>query len=208
MKIIAIALGIVIVVGVGSQFLPDNSITVTKPETTEVIKEVTPEWASDEDAVQAAQDVIRRKELEAELAGLEEENAAIEARMTEIEKELGTYWRDVENVKALIRQTFPEDPVTAVEVARRESFGNFGMEQSQLRYPKDNPKWGVEAGDQERSYCIFQIHAPAHDANAKKLGLGDYKTNVESCIKMARVIYDDRGGFYAWTEYHKMLAMR
>ena len=96
----------------------------------------------------------------------------------------------------------------ALLVGQRESLGDYGMGQSQLRYPKSNAKWGVKAGDQELSFCVFQIHAPAHDKNAKRLGLGDYKTNVESCIKMARVIYDDRGGFYAWTEYHNILAMR
>lgn len=96
----------------------------------------------------------------------------------------------------------------AVEVARRESFGDFGMEQSQLRYPKDNPKWGVKAGDQELSFCTFQIHAPAHDATAKELGLENYKTDFEQCVLLARVIYDDRGGFYAWTEYYKILAMQ
>jgi hypothetical protein len=95
----------------------------------------------------------------------------------------------------------------AVEVARRESAGNFGMGQSNLRYPETRPDWGVEAGDRERSYCFFQIHAPVHDATAESLGLSDYKTNPESCVKMARVIYDDRGNFGAWTEWHKILAM-
>lgn len=96
----------------------------------------------------------------------------------------------------------------AVEVARRESFGDFGMEQSQLLYPKDRPDWGVRAGDQELSFCTFQIHAPAHDVRAKELSLEDYKTDFEQCVLMARVIYDDRNGFYAWTEYHNILAIR
>ena len=96
----------------------------------------------------------------------------------------------------------------ALLVGQRESFGDFGMEQSQLRYPEDRPDWGVKAGDQEKSYCVFQIHAPAHDKRAEKLGLGDYKTDFEQCVLMAKVIYDDRNGFYAWTEYHNILAMR
>ena len=112
----------------------------------------------------------------------------------------------MENVKALIRQTFPEAPGMAVRVAMAES--GLLMQQSNLRYPKDNSSWGVSAGQTERSFCIFQIHEPDHDAKAKRLGLGDYKTNVESCVKMARVIYDDAGGFTPWTEYHKILAMR
>jgi hypothetical protein len=97
----------------------------------------------------------------------------------------------------------------AVEVARRESFGYFGMEQSQLRYLKDRPDWGVKAGDQELSFCTFQIHAPAHDDTAEELGLENYKIDFEQCVLLARVIYDQGGGsFAAWTEYHKILAMR
>lgn len=96
----------------------------------------------------------------------------------------------------------------AVRVFSRESGGTFSMGQSNLRYPKDRPDWGVKAGDRELSFCFAQIHSPAHDADAKRLGLGDYRTNVESCVKMARVIYDDAGGFTPWTEYHKILAMR
>lgn len=114
----------------------------------------------------------------------------------------------MENVKALIRQTFPEEPGMAVRVAIAESAGTLSMEQSRLLYPKDRPDWGVKAGQRERSFCFFQIHEPSHDVRAKQLGLEDYKTNVESCVKMARVIYDDAGGFYPWTEYHKILAMR
>lgn len=95
----------------------------------------------------------------------------------------------------------------AVQVAMAES--DLLMQQSKLRYPEDRPGWGVKAGERERSFCIFQLHEPAHDARARQLGLGDYKTNVESCVKMARVVYDDRGGnFGAWTEYHRILAMR
>lgn len=94
----------------------------------------------------------------------------------------------------------------AIAVAKAES--GLVMQQSKLTYPKDNERWGARAGQTEKSFCIFQIHSPDHDANAQRLGLGDYKTNVESCVKMARVIYDDAGGFYPWTEYHKILAMR
>ena len=96
----------------------------------------------------------------------------------------------------------------ALEVGQRESFGNFGMEQSQLRYPTNRPDWGVRAGDQELSFCTYQIHAPAHDATAKSLGYENYKTDFEHCVLMARVIYDQKGNFGAWTEYHKILAMR
>jgi len=106
-------------------------------------------------------------------------------------------------VKALIRKVFYEDPVTAVAVAMAES--RFSMEQSRERYPKDRPEYGVKAGDRELSFCIFQIHAPAHDANANRLGLGDYRTNIESCVKMAHHIYTAKGSFSDWTVFTKKM---
>ena len=92
-------------------------------------------------------------------------------------------------------------PNTAVAVAQAES--KLKMVQSDQHYQEDKPKWGVKKGDRELSFCIFQIHAPAHDETAKRLGLGDYRTNIESCVKMARVVYDQRGNFTAWTVYTK-----
>lgn len=50
-----------------------------------------PEWAQDEEAVQAAQDVIKRKEQEAELHDVQSQIDALEAREAELEKELGLY---------------------------------------------------------------------------------------------------------------------
>jgi protein subunit release factor A len=91
MKLIAIgiiALGVIIG---GVLFVPSVSDVVTKTIEIEKTVEVTPEWAQDEDAVKAAQDVIRRKELEAELAILQSEVTEREARITEIEKDLGTF---------------------------------------------------------------------------------------------------------------------
>ena len=59
----------------------------------EVIKEVevAPDWATDNDAVEAAKAVIKRKQLETELEKLESEVIEREERITEIEKELGVY---------------------------------------------------------------------------------------------------------------------
>jgi len=94
-------------------------------------------------------------------------------------------------------------PNTAVAVAMAES--GLKMQQSRERYQEDKPKWGVKKGDTELSFCIFQIHAPAHDATAGRLGLDDYRTNIESCVKMARVVYDQRGNFSAWTVYTKKM---
>lgn len=70
--------------------LPQDDI-VYEREKVEVTKEVTPDWASDEEAVKAAQAVIRKKELQAELATVNEEIKVKQTRKTEIEKELGTY---------------------------------------------------------------------------------------------------------------------
>jgi hypothetical protein len=92
-------------------------------------------------------------------------------------------------------------PNTAVAVAMAES--GLNMIQSRHTYPKDMD--GQLAGTQEKSFCIFQIHKPAHDATAHRLGLGDYKTDVESCVKMARVIYDQAGGWTPWTVYNKKM---
>lgn len=109
-------------------------------------------------------------------------------------------------MKAYIREVFWEDPYTAVEVAIAES--ELRMVQSNHVYTSTNAPKGYKAGDREQSYCIFQIHAPVHDATAKRMGLADYKTNVESCIKMAKVVYDQRGSFSAWSVYKGILAMR
>jgi len=87
----------VLVIG-GSVLIPSVNQTVNK--TIEIEKEVVPEWAEDVDAVKAAQDVIRRKELEAENEKLDEEVTALteaykaevkvrEDRQAQIEKELG-----------------------------------------------------------------------------------------------------------------------
>lgn len=70
--------------------LPQDNIVYEREEV-EVTKEVTPDWASDEEAVKAAQAVIRKKELQAELDTINEEIKVKQTRKTEIEKELGTY---------------------------------------------------------------------------------------------------------------------
>jgi hypothetical protein len=57
----------------------------------EKVVEVLPEWASNEQAVKAAQDVIRKQELEATLKSLESEKAIIDARIAEVRAELKTY---------------------------------------------------------------------------------------------------------------------
>lgn len=50
-----------------------------------------PDWASDEDAVVAAKDVIRKKELEARLVELNSGIDSLLEEKKEVEKELGTF---------------------------------------------------------------------------------------------------------------------
>ena len=83
------------------------------------------------------------------------------------------------------------------------------MIQSRMRYTATNAPVGYKAGDREQSFCIFQIHEPVHKALISSLDATDFKTNVESCVKVARAVYENAGySFNPWTEYHKLLAMR
>jgi hypothetical protein len=62
---------------------------VYQAETKEVIINETPAWATDADAVEAAEKVIKRKALEAERTQLESEIVARQERVDAIEQELG-----------------------------------------------------------------------------------------------------------------------
>ena len=93
-----------------------------------------------------------------------------------------------DGIERLIRETFIETPNTAVAIAKEE--GHLKTE-IQSNYYRN--------GIREPSFCTFQIHEPSWMKLAKSLGYGDYKTNVESCIKMARVIYDRNGK--RWTDW-------
>ena len=93
----------------------------------------------------------------------------------------------------------------AVLVAKHES--TYRMVQSNYVYTAKNVPPGYKVGDREESYCIFQIHKPAHHSTAVRLGLDDYATNVESCVQMAYVIYKNKGNFSDWTVTKDILAM-
>jgi hypothetical protein len=89
MKRIFTLLGIGLVLWIGAVILTtENVLEIT---TIEKEVEVTPDWASDKEAVEAAQAVIRRKELESELETLNSEINTRKERVDEIEKELGVY---------------------------------------------------------------------------------------------------------------------
>ena len=95
----------------------------------------------------------------------------------------------------------------AVAVARAES--TLRMVQSNFIYTASNVPRGKKVGDREESYCIFQIHAPAHQVEADRLGYGDYRTNIESCVAMAYEIYKNKGyTFTDWSVYKGLLALR
>ena len=96
---------------------------------------------------------------------------------------------DAEGIERLIRKTFVEEPNTAVAIVKGE--GGLRTE-VQSHYYVD--------GVREPSFCAFQIHEPSWMMEAKRLGYGDYKTNVESCVKMARHIYNLQG-WYPWSAY-------
>lgn len=83
------------------------------------------------------------------------------------------------------------------------------MVQSNHTYTVTNVPKGYSVGDREQSYCMFQIHEPVHKDLIKSLGAEDFKTNVESCVKVARAIYIQSGySFKPWSVYKDILAMR
>lgn len=89
MKPLATGLGIgALVMGViALVYLPSE--TEVNNNTIEV--EVTPEWAEDAEAVEAAKSVIQRKEWEIELEGVQAEIEALKVREEQLEKDLGLY---------------------------------------------------------------------------------------------------------------------
>ena len=90
MKSLIIAVGaIVVMISVWNLLDIQRTSYVAEPQVIE--KEVHPEWAKDEDAIKAAQDVIKKKELEAELLEVQGNIDTLVTRRTELQKELGSY---------------------------------------------------------------------------------------------------------------------
>jgi len=86
----------VIVIAVGILYIifnvPQDGEVYERIESLEVETPVVLEkWQTDEDAIKAAQAVIRKKELQAELEQLDAEIKERQAKKVEVEKELGTY---------------------------------------------------------------------------------------------------------------------
>lgn len=100
-----------------------------------------------------------------------------------------------ERIEKEIRNTFSEDPETAVKIARCES----GL-------VADIQSRHVLSYGQERSWGIFQIHEPDWGKVAVRLGYDDYKTDPGDNIAMARHIYDNAGKKWTdWTCYNKRM---
>lgn len=88
-------IGIVLVVVMFGVFFYEKSDVVENinNESTVEVKTIEPTGVNftDEDAIQAGKDVIRKKELEAELKGLKDVQASTTAKIKEVEKELGIF---------------------------------------------------------------------------------------------------------------------
>lgn len=95
-----------------------------------------------------------------------------------------------EGIERLIRETFIEEPNTAVAIAKCES----GLD-------ADIQSHFTLSYGREQSFGVFQIHAKDWDNKAKKLGYGDYRTDVEDNVNMARFLYNSRGNFKDWSCY-------
>lgn len=91
---LAIAAAVVVagLAGLGI-YLDQGSMLEVINETRIVEKEVVrePDWATDQEAVEAAQAVIRRKELEAEETRLQGQIEALESELEAVQRELGTF---------------------------------------------------------------------------------------------------------------------
>lgn len=91
MKAIIIAVVAVIVMMVALQFQSTETITYIKESAMEVAEEPKEAWMIDEEAIQAAKDVIKKKELQAELEKLDADIKSLQERRKVVTGELTTY---------------------------------------------------------------------------------------------------------------------
>ena len=108
-----------------------------------------------------------------------------------------------ERIKEEIRNTFPENPNTAIAIAKCES----GLKMVRARAILDYGR--------EESYGVMQIHAKVHHKTALSHGLDDYQTDIAENVAMGRIVSNGavaRGlhMFQPWTcfksgEYKKHL---
>lgn len=109
-------------------------------------------------------------------------------------------WTD-SYVEEQIRRVFPEDPETAIKIARCENGWN-----KKRGYKVDIQSQHTLSYGQEESYGIFQIHARDWDKTARQLGYDKYRTEPEDNIAMARYIYEKAGKRWGdWSCYTKKM---
>lgn len=131
-----------------------------------------------EDIAQKAHDEAYNQEMKkVELEVVKAFNAKLGARQIELEKETKTYWRSKSNIVALIKKNFPEEPHTALAIAKCESGLN-----PDARNPH-NKDGSTDGG-------LWQINS-VHDKRLKEMGLD--KFDPEDATKFARMLYDERG---------------
>jgi hypothetical protein len=110
----------------------------------------------------------------------------------EVQLEVVYNW-DKEKIIEEIKKAFPEDPQTAVKIAKCESGLIVDIQSNH-----------VLSYGREESFGLFQIHAKAWDEKAKQLGYEDYKTSPRDNIDMARYIYEQSGKKWsAWSCFTK-----
>ena len=103
--------------------------------------------------------------------------------------EIKVIYSSEESIERLIRETFPEQPELAVAIARCES----GL-------VPDIQSHHMQEYGRERSFGLFQVHEPDWADDAERLGLDDWRTDVEENVKLARYIYEKAGkSFRPWS---------
>lgn len=191
--ILTIVVSVLAVVGL-STYSQSEEVILEK-EVVEV--EILPEWAENDEAVQAAQTVIKRQELEAKEQVLVDQIVDLQSELDTVRGELESLWTEKAIIQE-IRKTFPESKTTAVAVARGES---------ELDIYAYNPEWHYNAQGEkvcQGSYGLMQI-ACVHVLDPLKLYDPEYN------LQIARQVYDNRGwlpwGAYTDGRYKQYLAM-
>ena len=113
--------------------------------------------------------------------------AEIQARETELKKQIGVYWKSKANIKRLIVETFPEDASTALAIAKCESGLNPDA------YNPKNKNGSVDRG-------LFQVNS-VHDNRLEALGLDPW--NPEDNAVFARMLYEENGWLPWVCAWHK-----
>lgn len=122
------------------------------------------------------------------------EAATVESVEKEVQIEVVIDWTE-ERIIQEIEKTFPEDPKTAVKIAKCESGLDADIQSRHILH------YG-----QEKSFGIFQIHKPDWHNTAVRLGYENYKTDPGDNIKMARYIYEQAGKRWTdWSCYNKRM---